>query len=87
MSTKMKEMIAVVVIIAFFLCAKFWFPKPLEFSATVSWIIIGLLSLAFIIVGIRTVQGKYVERRVVFIFVGVSLTLPFFMSGIVASLK
>ncbi len=79
MSTKIKELIAAIVITAFFLFAYFLFPKPLEFSAFVSWIIISLLFLAFIIVGIRTVQGKYVERRVVFIFVGVSLTLPFFM--------
>ena len=70
MSTKMKEMIAVIIMVAFFLSAKFLFPKPVEFSPMVSWIIIALLSLAFIIVGVRTFQGKYVERRIVFIFVG-----------------
>ncbi|MFH2036857.1 MAG: hypothetical protein ABIJ45_10675 [Candidatus Zixiibacteriota bacterium] len=79
MSTKMKELIAAVLITAFFLAAYFWFPKPLNFSPTVSLILIIIMALTFVYIGIRTFMGKFVERRIVFVYVGVALTLPFFM--------
>jgi len=76
---KRSEIIATIAVIAFFLAAYFLFPKPIEFSTTVSTIIIIILVLVLLLIGIRTFQGKFVERRVVFVFIGIALTLPFFM--------
>ncbi len=76
---KTKEIIAAVIIIAFFLCAYFFFPKPVEFSSTVSVILTILLALTLLVMGIMTYMGRYVERRIVFLFIGIALTLPFFM--------
>lgn len=55
-------------------------PDPLAFSPVVSYIVIGLLALAMIAVLILTIKGIFVERRWVFLFVGVALVLPYFMS-------
>jgi len=79
MSTRAKEVIATILIVAFFLSAYFFFPKPLNFSPTVSTIIIIIMALTFVIIGILTVRGRFIERRIVFVYVGVALTLPFFM--------
>jgi hypothetical protein len=54
-------------------------PKPIEFSTTVSMIVIALLALAMLWVLVLTLQGKLIGRRTVFLFIGASLTLPFFM--------
>ncbi len=79
MNTRMKEIIATVAIVAFFLICKYVLPKPLEFSPLVSNLIIGAMAVVFIIILIRTLQGKYIERRIVFLLVGIALLLPFFM--------
>jgi hypothetical protein len=76
---KTKEIIATILIILFFLCAYFFFPKPLEFSQTVSIILTILLALTLIFIGVLTFMGRYVERRIVFLFIGIALSLPFFM--------
>jgi len=76
---KVKELLAAVIIVLFFLLCYFFSPKPVQFSPTVSVVVIILLSLAFVYVFIRTFQGKFIGRRTVFVFVGVSLLLPFFM--------
>lgn len=76
---KAKEIIISILIAAFFLAAYFLFPKPIEFSPFVSWLLIILLALTFVVIGVFTFLGKYVERRIVFVYVGVALTLPFFM--------
>jgi len=55
-------------------------PDPLAFSPTVSYIVIGLLALAMIAVLVLTIKGIFVERRWVFLFIGVALVLPYFMS-------
>ncbi|SYZ74240.1 conserved membrane hypothetical protein [Candidatus Zixiibacteriota bacterium] len=54
-------------------------PKPLAFSPTVSYIIIGLILLALVYILIRTINGHFVGRRIVFLFVGIAVVLPFFM--------
>jgi hypothetical protein len=74
-----KEIIAFFLIIALILLARFVLPHPMQFSPTLSVIIIVLLALTFIIIGVLTWQGKFVERRIVFLYVGAALTLPFFM--------
>ncbi len=55
-------------------------PQPLEFSPTVSYIVIALLALAVLGVLMLTIRGTFVERRWVFVFVAVGLVLPYFMS-------
>ncbi len=76
---KRNELIVYLLIVAFLLAAYFFFPKPLNFSAAVSIIIVVIMALAFILVFVRTIQGHFIGRRMVFVFVGVALLLPFFM--------
>jgi hypothetical protein len=54
-------------------------PAPLAFSPGVSVLVIIMLGLAMLAVLALTVRGIYVERRWVFLFVGVALVLPYFM--------
>ena len=54
--------------------------KPISFSPIVSYIIIGLIGAVLAFVFIRTIMGKFVGRRTVFIFVGIAVVLPFFMA-------
>ncbi|PKK82999.1 MAG: hypothetical protein CVT49_10670 [candidate division Zixibacteria bacterium HGW-Zixibacteria-1] len=58
----------------------FVIPKPVVFSTAVSYIIIVLIALFLLFILVRTIQGKVYERRVVFLFVGIAVVLPFFMS-------
>jgi hypothetical protein len=51
-----------------------------EFSLTVSIILIVLIFLSLVWVLIRTLQGKVIGRRIVFLYIGVALTLPLFMN-------
>jgi hypothetical protein len=55
-------------------------PKPLVVSPTVSMILAILIGLALVGVLILTIMGRPIGRRTVFVFVAVSLSLPFFMS-------
>lgn len=54
--------------------------EPITFSPTVSYIIIGLIALVLIIIFVRTIQGNMVGRKTVFVFVGIAVVLPFFMT-------
>ncbi|MCP4706222.1 MAG: hypothetical protein GY865_16625, partial [candidate division Zixibacteria bacterium] len=54
--------------------------EPITFSPMVSYIIIGLILLALVVIFVRTIQGNFVGRKIVFIFVGISVVLPFFMT-------
>lgn len=58
----------------------FFVTEPITFSPTVSFIIIGLILAALVLVLVRTIQGNFVGRQTVFIFVGISVILPFFMT-------
>jgi len=51
-----------------------------SFSPTVSYIVIAIITLALLYILYRTIQGKLVDRRTVFVFVAVGVSLPFFMS-------
>ncbi|MCX6827434.1 MAG: hypothetical protein NTV06_09280 [candidate division Zixibacteria bacterium] len=55
-------------------------PKPVAFSTNVSYIIIGLIFLALVYILVRTINGHFVGRRIVFLFVGIAVVLPFFMN-------
>ncbi len=76
---KKKELIISGIIVVFLLLCRFVLPKPIQFSPTVSVIIIILMALVFVYVLFRTIQGRLIERRIVFLFVGVALLVPFFM--------
>ena len=54
--------------------------KGFVFSATTSYIIIGLVALSLVWILIRTIQDRPVGRRTVFLYVGIAITLPLFMS-------
>lgn len=55
------------------------YEEPIAFSTTVSVLVIIGLTIALLVVLVRTIQGKMVGRRTVFVFIGVSLSLPFLM--------
>ena len=55
-------------------------PDPLNFSPTVSYVVIVLLLASLLFVLVLTLRGHLIERRTVFAFIGIALTLPFFMS-------
>ena len=74
-----KEIIVTLIIAAFLLACRFIITKPVRFSALVSVLIVVVMALAFLVILILTLRGRLIERRVVFLFVGVSLVLPFFM--------
>ena len=76
---KATQYIVSAAIAAFLILCYFFAPKPVEFSPTVSVIVIILLAVALFFIFLRTFAGRFVGRRTVFIFVGVSLLLPFFM--------
>lgn len=83
MNKKVKEIIAMVIIAVFALVFYFgklagW--KPIEFSTTVSMIVIGLMLLSLVWILLLTLKGKLIGRRIVFLYVGIALTLPMFMS-------
>lgn len=74
-----KELIVVSLIIGLLLAGRFLIHEPVQFSPTVSVVSVALLGLSCIFILILTLAGKPVERRIVFLFVGVALILPFFM--------
>lgn len=82
MSTRIKEIIAMVLIAIFTMIfyvgkVKGW--EPIEFSNTISFIIIGLFVISLLWILFLTLQGKLIGRRIIFLYVGVALTLPLFM--------
>jgi hypothetical protein len=76
---KSREMIVTAIIIVFLLICKFLLPKPIQFSPMISVLITILLGLSFLYIFYLTIRGKPVERRIVFLLVGIALILPFFM--------
>ena len=50
------------------------------FSGTVSLIVLVITALSLVWMLVRTIQGKLVERRIVFLYVGIAIALPLFMS-------
>lgn len=83
MSTRTKELIALAAMLAFALI--FYLGKQagwetIEFSSTVSFIVIGLLFNSLVWILVLTLRGKLIERRIVFLFVGIAVIVPLFMS-------
>jgi hypothetical protein len=82
-STKAKEILVLALIFAFSLI--FYIGKVLgwgavQFSTTVSFIVILLVALSLLWILILTIRGHLVERRVVFLYVGIAVALPLFMT-------
>jgi hypothetical protein len=76
---KAAEWIATVIIIVVLLLCKFLLPKPVQLSAGLSGLVTVLLGLCFVYIFYLTMRDRPVERRIVFLFVGIALVLPFFM--------
>jgi hypothetical protein len=84
MSTRIKEIIVVIII----LVASFvyyigriegWF-GIVKLSTGWSVVVIILMALSLLYFLIRTLQGHLVDRRVVFLYVGIAVTMPFLMT-------
>ncbi len=75
-----KDFLIYGILLALVLILYFLVPKPVIFSPTVSYIIIALIILALVYILIRTIRGQFVGRRIVFLFVGIAVVLPFFMN-------
>ena len=54
-------------------------PAPLSFSELVSYLVMAIIAGALLWVLVLTIRGHMVDRRVVFVFVGVALVMPYFM--------
>ncbi|MCK4301718.1 MAG: hypothetical protein KAW91_03035 [candidate division Zixibacteria bacterium] len=83
MSTRAKELIALGAITLFslsFYLNKVWSRRTFEFPTWLSVIVIALIGLSLLWILILTLKGRLIERRVVFIYVGFAVALPFFMS-------
>lgn len=76
---KTKEMIVTAAIIVVLLFCKFVLPKPVQMSPMLSIIATILLAISFIYIFYLTITDRPVERRIVFLLVGIALVVPFFM--------
>jgi hypothetical protein len=56
-----------------------WF-GTLMFSPWLSIAVTGLIGVSLVWILIRTIQGKVAERRIVFLYVGIAVALPMFMT-------
>jgi len=82
MTTRTKELIAVAAIFVFSLI--FYLGKvggwgAIEFSTFVSIIVILLLFVSLLWILYLTIRGQLIERRIVFLYVGIAVSLPLFM--------
>ncbi len=76
---KARELVASAIIVIVLLICKFLLPKPIEFSPTMSAILTVMIGVSLLYIFYLTITGRPVERRIVFLFVGIALVLPFFM--------
>ncbi len=83
MSTKTKELLVVGLIAVFsliFYVGKVSGWEAVRFSTQVSLIVILAIVLSLVWILIKTIRGRLVERRIVFLYVGIAVALPLFMS-------
>jgi hypothetical protein len=84
MSTRFKEILVVVLVLLF--CAVVYIGKVqgwvqgVQFSTALSLIVIALIGLSILWILILTIKGRLIGRRVVFLYVGIAVALPLFMS-------
>jgi len=84
MKTRYIELIVLIVMVILSVWAyfgkKIGWHDGFTFSPTVSVVIIILIFASLLWVLIRTLQDRLVGRRIVFLYIGIALTLPLFMS-------
>ncbi len=83
MSTRTKELIVVAFITIFalvFYIGKVSGWRPHQLSGPLSIVAILLIAASLIWILIRTLKGHAVERRIVFLYIGIAVSLPLFMS-------
>ncbi|MEA2030326.1 MAG: hypothetical protein U9N55_01860 [candidate division Zixibacteria bacterium] len=84
MSTRAKEILVIGIVLLFsiiiYLGKVFGWVEVIRFSPLVSMILIGILFLALLYILVLTLKGHLIERRAVFLFVAISVALPFFMT-------
>ncbi len=83
MSTRVKEIIALVAITLF--CVFFYVGKvlgwgPYEFPTWLSVVVIIAIGISLLWILVLTLKGRLIERRVVFLYVGFAVALPLFMN-------
>ena len=84
MTDRVKEIIVLAVILIFTLVVYFgkvggWM-TGFQFSQTLSLIVVILIAISLLVILVLTLQNKPVGRRTVFLYVGIAVSLPFFMS-------
>ncbi|HUV31097.1 MAG TPA: hypothetical protein VMY05_08435 [Acidobacteriota bacterium] len=83
MSTKVREIIAMSLIAVF--CVVMYIGKVsgwthgFQFPVWLSVVVLAVIGLSLLWMLVRTVRGRLVERRVVFLYVGIAVALPLFM--------
>ncbi|HDL04536.1 MAG TPA: hypothetical protein ENH25_10445 [candidate division Zixibacteria bacterium] len=75
-----QDLIVYLAVLVLALIFFFVITEPVVFSPTISYVLIGLIALGLIFILVRTIQGNVYERRIVFLFVGIAVVLPFFMT-------
>ncbi|MBU8932897.1 MAG: hypothetical protein KOO62_02710 [candidate division Zixibacteria bacterium] len=84
MSTRTKELLTIGIVLLFsvvvYLGKVFGWIDAVRFSPTVSMIVVGIIVLFLGYVLVRTVKGHLIDRRTVFLFVGIAVVAPFFMT-------
>ncbi len=84
MSTRTKELI-VLSIVTVFCIIVYWFKATgrmhgFQFSTGMSIVVSALIFLSLVVVLILTLKGRLIGRRLVFLYVAIGVSLPFFMS-------
>ncbi len=84
MSTKTKEYIAMGLIFGLalisYLGKTMWAWQPIALSTGVSLALSGVVLLSLVYILVLTIKGKLVGRRTVFVYVGIAVSIPSFMS-------
>ncbi len=89
MSTRTKEILVVAAATLFaliFYIGKVSGWKSHQWTPTFSIVVIILIAASLIWILVRTVNGHAVERRIVFLYIGIAVTLPLFM-GLTQKIK
>jgi len=83
MTTRTKEIIALVAVALFvviFYIRKVAGRGAIEFPTWLSMLVILLILASLLWILVLTIRGRLIERRVVFLYVGIAVALPLFMS-------
>ena len=83
MSLRLKEILVLVVLGGFalirYLGVKLWDWGEVSLTVNQSLVVSGIIALSLVIILVLTLMGKLVGRRTVFLYVGLAVSIPFFM--------